>query len=182
MKQAAMRAQLRSMGWPVLAGLVALALAGAALLQAQSWDLQTQRLEAETTTLRSQLQAQRAAAAMPVVATPKQWIAGLPATPARQQRLADLLELGMRNGLVGLRTEHRLSVDITTGLERLRVHMPATGQYAQLRSFIEAALQQDPALSLDSLKVRRPSAQAADLDIEMVWSLHARTDSGGPQP
>ena len=80
------------------------------------------------------------------------------------QRLADLLEMGLRLGLQSSRSEHRLSVDAATGLERLRVTMPLSGGYEQLRQYIEAALRHDPGLSLDGLKLRRTSPQAAELE------------------
>jgi Tfp pilus assembly protein PilO len=102
----------------------------------------------------------------------QQWQAALPAASERQQRLADLLELGIRLELNGARTEHRLAT--ADGLERLRVTMPVTGSYAQLRRFIGAALAHDPALSLDAIKLRRVSPMAVEVEAELQWSLHGR--------
>jgi hypothetical protein len=111
-----------------------------------------------------------AATALPV--SVQQWQAALPAAAERQQRLADLLELSIRLELNGARTEHRLST--AEGLERLRVTMPVTGSYAQVRRLISAALAHDPALSLDAVKLRRVSPMSADVDAELQWSLHGR--------
>lgn len=167
---------LQGLGGPGLAGLLALLLAAAPGLLAQRWDTQAARLQAEVDGLRQQLRAQRAGSTSVAPATPQQWQQALPAGALRQQRLADLLELGLRQGLASARTEHRLSVDAGSGLERLRVSMPLSGGYAQLRGFIAAALLQDPALSLDSLKLRRASPLATELEADLVWSLHGRSE------
>ena len=39
---------------------------------------------------------------------------------------------------------------------------------------IAAALEHDPALSLDAVKLRRVSPMAAEVDAELQWSLHGR--------
>ena len=169
--------RLQALGWPGLGGAAALLLAIGLLLLAHAWDGQAAGLQAEADQLRSSRRA-RAAAAVPQApaATPQQWQMSLPPAAQRQQRLADLLEMGLRAGLAGNRTEHRLTVDAAAGLERLRISMPVTGGYAQLRQFIAAALQHDPGLSLDSLKLRRATPQAAEIEAELVWSLHSRSE------
>ena len=175
---------MQSLGWPGGLGLLALLLAAALALLGQRWDGQAARLQAEADGLRGKLRLQQAggpSAAQAAPVTPQQWRLSLPAAGLRQQRLADLLELGLRQGLVGTRTEHRLSVDAASGLERLRVSMPLSGGYAQLRGFIGAALAHDPALSLDSLKLRRLSPLAAELEAELVWSLHGRSEAALPE-
>jgi len=164
------RVLLRALGWPGLAGLVALALAVVAVVLGQRWDAQASALQAEAHELRAKARPAAAALAAPV--SVQQWQASLPAPGDRQQRLADLLELGIRLDLNGARTEHRLST--SEGLERLSVTMPVTGSYAQVRRFIGAALEHDPALSLDAIKLRRVSPMSADVDAELQWSLHGR--------
>lgn len=161
--------RFKALGWPGVAGLVALALAALAALLGQRWDTQAAALQAEARELRSRA---RPAAAAPAAVSTQQWQAALPAADQRQQRLADLLELALRQGLQTARTEHRLSA--SEGLERLRVSMPLTGSYAQIRRFIAAAMAQDPALSLDALKLRRASPVSAELEAELQWSLHGR--------
>jgi hypothetical protein len=157
-----------SLGMPGLAGIAALLLAVVAVLLGQRWDAQAAALQAEVQALRAK--ARPAPAAVPV--SLQQWQAALPAPAARQQRLADLLELAIRLELNAQRTEHRLAS--SEGLERLRISMPLTGSYAQIRRFIAAALAHDPALSLDGLKLRRAGPLSADMDAELQWSLHGR--------
>jgi len=175
---------LRRLGWPGGLGIAALLLAGLLELGlARRWEDQAQDLEAQALRLQGQLRRQQLQeAAAPAPLAPEQWLQRqLPSAQQREQRLADLLELSLRAGLAGSRTEHRLSVDAATGLERLRVSMPVQGTYAQLRGFIEAALRQDLALSLDSLKLRRASPAAGELEAELGWSLHARSVAAGAQ-
>jgi len=163
-------ALVKSLGWPGLAGLAALALAVAAVVLGQRWDAQASKLQAEARELRAKARPAAAAASAPL--SVQQWQASLPPASERQQRLADLLELSIRLDLNGARTEHRLSS--SEGLERLRVTMPVTGSYAQVRRLIAAALEHDPALSLDAVKIRRISPMTADVDAELQWSLHGR--------
>ena len=170
---------LRELGWPGLAGAVALAVALAIALLGRSWDAQAAQLQTDADALRISLRQQHAIASTVAPATPQQWFSRLPPAAERQQRLADLLEMGVRAGLAGNRTEHRLTVDAASGLERLRISMPVTGGYAQLRRFIGAALQHDPALSLDSLNLRRATPQSAEIEADLVWSLHSRSE-GAP--
>lgn len=163
-------AVLKALGVPGLAGLAALALSALAIVLGQRWDAQAAALVAEARQLRARAAPLVQAASAPVSVA--QWQATLPPPADRQQRLADLLELSIRLELNGARTEHRLST--AEGLERLRVTMPLTGSYAQIRRFIGAALAHDPALSLDAIKLRRASPLAADVDAELQWSLHGR--------
>lgn len=160
---------VKALGWPGIAGMAALLLAVVAIVLAQRWDAQAAALQAEAQALRAKA---RPAVATAVPVSVQQWQAALPAASERQQRLADLLELSIRLELNGARTEHRLST--TEGLERLRVTMPVTGSYAQVRQLIGAALAHDPALSLDAIKLRRASPLSADVDAELQWSLHGR--------
>jgi hypothetical protein len=99
----------------------------------------------------------------------------LPAGQVRQERLADLLELGLQLGLSAPRTETRLLINHEAGLEWLSVTMPVQGSYAQVRQFLGEALAQDSALSLDGVRLRRINPQAIDIEAELQWSLHART-------
>lgn len=160
---------VRQLGLPGLAGMAALVLAALALVLGQRWDAQASRLQAEARELRTKA---RPVAASAVPVSVQQWQAGLPPASLRQQRLADLLELALRLDLNTVRTEHRLAS--AEGLERLRVTMPVTGPYAQVRRFIAAALEHDPALSLDGVKLRRVSPLATEVEAELQWSLHGR--------
>jgi len=176
-------AQARRFGWLGLVGVVALVAAAVCAVVAQRWDDQTAELQSRADSLHKQI-LQATAAARQHADTPgvpgqlldaHAWLAALPPAAQRQERLADLLELAIKNGLVSARTDYHLSVDAGLGLEHLRVNMPVSGHYPQLRAFIEAALAHDPGLSLDSLKLQRATPQSDQVDAELTWSLHART-------
>ncbi len=170
---------LRALGWP--GGLAALCLALAGVLAQQltpRWQAQTEEWAAQEARLRRGLRSQAAVAA--AAESPAALLETLPPAHERQQRLADLLEIGLRLGLVQQRSEQRVNVDAPTGLERLRVHMPVQGSYAQLRQYLGAALAHDPALSLDVLRLRRPQRESPMLQAELVWTLHSRREPGSP--
>ena len=169
---------LRSLGWP--GGLAALCLTVAAALALHltpRWQDQADELAVRQAELRRSLRLQGATVAM--VDTPAGFFAALPPAGERQQRLADLLEIGLRLGLVQVRSEQRLSVDAATGLERLRVSMPVQGSYAQLRQYLGSALAHDPALSLDVLRLRRPQRESPQLQADLIWTLYSRREQGG---
>lgn len=174
-----LRLALGALGGPgVLAALCLLAAGVLALQLTPRWQAEADELAVQQAALRRTLRAQ-AAAAPAGTQTPAAFLAALPPSSERQQRLADLLEIGLRLGLVAQRSEQRLSVDAGTGLERLRVSMPVQGSYAQLRQYLGAALAHDTALSLDSLQVRRAQRESPELQAELVWTLHSRREEGG---
>lgn len=159
----------KQLGLPGLLGVAALLLSALTLLLGQHWDAEASRLQVEARELRSRV---RPVAIIPAPVDSQQWQASIPAASQRQQRLAGLLELAIRLDLNTVRTEHRLAS--ADGLERLRVTMPVTGPYAQVRRFIAAALTQDPALSLDAVRLRRGNPMATEVEAELQWSLHSR--------
>lgn len=163
---------LRSLGVPGAAALLGLAATAVlALLVTPSWEAQTEELAVQQAQLRRALRAQGAARGTD---TPARFLAALPPASERQQRLADLLEIGVRLGLEIQRSEQRLVPDAGGGLERLRVSLPVQGSYAQLRQYLGAALVHDPALSLDSLHLRRSQRESTVLQADLVWTLHSR--------
>ncbi len=169
---------LRALGWPGVLAAVCLAGAGVlALHLTPRWQDQADALAVQQAALRRSLRAQ--APTTGSADTPAGFLAALPPAEERQQRLADLLEIGLRLGLVQQRSEQRLSVEPETGLERLRVSMPVQGSYAQLRQYLSAALAHDPALGLDSLRLRRAQREGQELQAELSWSLHSRRSAGG---
>lgn len=174
---------LRRLGLPGAFGLLCLLVAVLLLLgPARGWEAQAAAAQADADALRAKLRRQPVVVEAPQETQPRHLVASLPEVGDRQARLGDLLTLALKQGLNSSRTEHRITRDDKLGLERLRITMPVQGSYAQLRGFIEQALRQDPALSLDSLKLRRNNPAAAEIEAELVWSLHARSASAGARP
>lgn len=171
---------LKAWGWPGATALVLLSLAGGAV----GYEAHCREQESQAREQVRQLNARLHALGRTQVAvhthTRADWLASLPASEARQRRLADLLEAAIREGVNANHTDYKLSADQVAGLERLRISMPVQGSYEQIRRFISIALAQDSALSLDSLRLRRTSPQVSQIDAELVWSMHGRLAQEGP--
>lgn len=93
----------------------------------------------------------------------------LPAAAEPATRLADLLALALRHGVAVERVQQRLEPQ--PGVRQLTVQMSGRGRYADLRAFVAAALQADPALALQRVQWRRATPAQAELDAELHWAL-----------
>ena len=174
-----LRAQARRFGWP---GLVALGLVVMALglvfvaIPRQEQAVAALRVEADAARMRA-LRAARVASAASVDVDPAEGFRqGFPAAGSRHERVAALLELASAHGLAGTQSEYRLQVEPALGLARYRVSLPLTGSYPALRDFLAEALRGDPALALDSMRLRRADPQASQLQAELLFSLLMRVD------
>lgn len=103
-----------------------------------------------------------------------QFLAAFAAPAQRHRRVTNLLSLAAGMGLQPSRSELRSLDEADLPLARVRVVLPLTGSYLQLRRYIEQALRDDPALSLDLLRLERADAQADALRAELQWSLWMR--------
>ena len=105
---------------------------------------------------------------------------GFPPARERTHRLAALLALATRHGLDVRRTDMHLQPQPELGLLRYSLVMPMAGAYQQWRAFVEAALAQDPALSLDRVQLQRASANAAAVEIDLSWTLWMQAEGRNP--
>lgn len=85
--------------------------------------------------------------------------------------LAKLYGIATAAGLELRTADYRLA-DSRQRIERYRISLPVSGNYTQVRSFIEAALAEIPVLSLDQATFRRKDANEARIDAELVLTLH----------
>jgi transcriptional regulator with GAF, ATPase, and Fis domain len=170
-------ARLRRWGWPGAVGALMLALGTAVLLwqvpleqqsQAQ-WDSRLRQARAAARLARSPL------AAPTQAADPQaQFLAAFPPQAQRQQRLAAVWALAQQQSLVLRRSEFRASADERLGLARYRISLPLEGSYSAVRAFIESALLQDPALSVDRLRLDRSEPGSPTVRAELQLSLWSR--------
>lgn len=178
-------AQARSWGWPGalgLAGVLAAMLASATWLPALQARTEALGAEADAAELRARrLDSQRRLKAASVP-TSQRFRDGFPSAQTRQERIATLMTLATEHGLEPRRAEFRLSQDADLGLVRYSVSMPLVGRYAQLRAFIEEAQARDPALGLDRVRLRRASANASTVEIELDWTIFMQTDMRSATP
>jgi hypothetical protein len=85
--------------------------------------------------------------------------------------LARLHAIAEGAGLQLPSAEYRLR-DTGTPLERYEIVLPVSGSYAELRAFLERALDEVPVLSLDGVGLSRASAEQARLRAELRLTLH----------
>jgi hypothetical protein len=73
---------------------------------------------------------------------------------------------------IELRTgEYRLA-DSGRRLVRYQATLPVSGSYAQIRDFVQTALEEVPVLSLEQVSFRRKGATDSRIDAEIVVTLH----------
>ena len=154
------------LGWPAaLASLLTLAaVAGAVWLPREQARLDEQR----QTLAKRRLAVQRAPAPPPADA--RALAQSLPPDSERQARTAALLALTTEQGLPWPRSEFRYQADRELGLAQYRIAMTVAGRYSALRGFVAEALRRDPALALETLRLRRDST--GELKAELAWVLH----------
>jgi len=169
-----MKSLLRRLSRP---GLLALLLSCAAL----ALGVWMNREDADLADQRASLNARRLELHRHQAAPPERSLhdfqAVFPPDTARQNRTAALLELCVEQGLPLPRSEFRYGADAALGLARYRIHMSLNGNYAQLRSFAAEALRRDPALALESLRLRRDQPAGSEVSAELGWVLYMQTPS-----
>ncbi len=74
-------------------------------------------------------------------------------------------------GLEMRAADYRL-IETSGRLSRYEITLPLSGSYAQLRGFVENALQESPVLSLDQLTIRRKRVNDSMLEAEAVVTIH----------
>ena len=105
-------------------------------------------------------------ARLPTPAQRSSVIAGLLQAAQAQQLAIDSLQLHQTDERVEGGPEAR-----GTGVSRQQIEVPVKGRYAQIRAWLVALLQEQPALSLDSLQLKRPDAQTDLLEARVSLSL-----------
>jgi hypothetical protein len=148
---------------------VAVLLTAAALAGAGWLPREQTRLDAERQRLAQRRGAlQHLPAAAP--ADPQAFVRSLPPDSERQARTAALLALSTERGLPWPRSEFRYQSDRELGIAQYRIAMTLTGPYGAVRAYIAEALQRDPALALEGLRLRRDAT--GGLKAELAWVLH----------
>jgi hypothetical protein len=109
----------------------------------------------------------------------QRFVASFPPLHDRHRRIERLLAMATVMGLQPRRGDVRDTPGGASGLARVRFVMPLNGSYESLRRYVDLALREDPALTLDLLRVERPDAQQAELRAELQWSLWMRPAAAG---
>jgi hypothetical protein len=85
--------------------------------------------------------------------------------------LAKLYAIGTATG-VDLQSGNYRTEKAAGRLERYELALPVSGSYAQIRDFLNRALAEIPALSLDQMTLRRDGRNEATLQAELRMTLH----------
>jgi hypothetical protein len=95
-----------------------------------------------------------------------------PASGQRDARLAHLLQLAQAHQISvrGVNQQPERS-DAANPVAWNMVTVPVRGNYANLRAFVAEALQDDDALALDSVQLRRAEGPRVPVEAELTWSF-----------
>lgn len=85
--------------------------------------------------------------------------------------LAKLYAIGTATG-VNLQSGSYRTQKAAGRLERYELALPVSGSYAQIRDFLNRALAEIPALSLDQMTLRRDGRNEATVQAELRMTLH----------
>ena len=164
--------------WPAVA-LLCLTGAAALHLQAGHWRAQAEQVEAAAEMARKRNAAlERRQLRIAAGAQKTEAGTALAALPPLREREARLIAFLAATREVQVRLENvdlMRETDALLPVERVRLHVPMRGNYAALRALIVRVLAEDPALSLDGVRLRRGSVNVADLDAELDLTLLAYT-------
>ena len=157
-----------SLGWPGVVGLgLLVSIAGFHVSTLAPQQLRLEALREENIQLRQR--AKTSASDAPQ--GPAEKLAAFYAFFPPSKSLPDLLERifasAKRQSLALEHGEYRALKDSVGGLTRYQVTLPVRGSYPQIRKFVDAALAEVPALSLDSIQFERRKIGDATVDAKL---------------
>jgi type II secretory pathway pseudopilin PulG len=114
--------------------------------------------------------ARRAAAPAPQPLNP---LAALPPDGTAAQQIGELEQLARAHGLDLPLGQYSVAPLMGTSLQRWQLVLPVEASYPALHAFLAAALERQPNLTLDELKLQRDSIESAELEAELRLSLFA---------
>jgi hypothetical protein len=98
-------------------------------------------------------------------------VAALPPDGAAAQQIGELEQLARAHGLDLPRGQYSVAPLMGTSLQRWQLVLPVEASYPALHAFLAAALEREPNLTLDELKLQRDSIETAELQAELRLSL-----------
>lgn len=156
----------------LVAALALLAAAGLAGVAQPAWQRQAQADDAQTLRLLQQVR-HRASQSAQII----RWTDTLPSTQQHETRVADLMEAALRNTVTVVAVEQGSPGAPVPRLRLQRIDLTARAPYADLRRFIEAALQADTGLALQRVTLSRANGDAVELDARLQFSLMERVEA-----
>lgn len=98
-------------------------------------------------------------------------LSALPPTGTASQQIGELEQLARSHGLELPRGQYSVAPVAGTSLQRWQLVLPVDASYPALHAFIAAALERQPNLTLDELKLKRDSIKTDELEVELRMSL-----------
>lgn len=147
-------------GWPGQAGIALLVLAVAVCVG------YVRVLDADVAELRARAERLARQPAAPV-APVQDWRTGLPGGHPGHAHLAGLFRAAAAHGLELQEGRYREARDGQSGLLRLSIVLPVSGTYPALRAFLAQALDGQPGLALEGLRLVREDRAAREIDAEL---------------
>lgn len=107
----------------------------------------------------------------------------LPRADSLHQSLSLLDEAALKQRLVLNRGDYKFTqlkqaqASNALNLSSYEVVLPVAGPYSQIRQFIANVLQQQPALALSEVKIKRDNSMSANVEARLVFVLYLQGDS-----
>lgn len=97
--------------------------------------------------------------------------------PAAAAALRRLFEAAAQAGLELDQGEYRLTEVGDARLRRYQLALPVAGSYPQIRAFLTEALNNDPALALVAVRLRRERIEATEVDAMLNFILYLGSEA-----
>jgi hypothetical protein len=170
----AMKTLIEQLGWPGKAAI--LLLAGTAIfLRTGLRPLEAENLRLDNSIERTSRQVRQSDPSLIRTASPSAKLAAFYQFFQREEAttdwLAKLYGLAESSG-VDMRTAEYQLIKGPGRLDRYEIALPLKGDYAQIRAFLENALQELPVLSLDQVSFSRKRANDTTVETDVRLTLH----------
>jgi hypothetical protein len=169
-----LRYALARLGWPGVAGLTLLA----AAWLAQSLEVQSMRNANMAMQQRAERLAKQVLPAREIEATRQAALsATLPGAERMPEAVARLFAAAKHAGLTLQQGAYRAVGDKaggekSSGLSRYQISLPVTGDYPAVRAFVAEALEREPGLALDGMRLARERMDLGEIDAELRFTLY----------
>ena len=101
----------------------------------------------------------------------------MPVSPAAEAALRQLFMAADKAGLDLEQGEYKLVEDTGTNRRRYTLTLPVIGSYPAIHSFIARSLNDDHALALNSIEMRRETIEDSELDALLSFTLYLGAES-----
>jgi hypothetical protein len=101
-------------------------------------------------------------------------VEGLAPTVRAPEAIARLFAAADKAGLLLEQGEYRQLSEKDSGLTQYQITLPLVGSYPAVHAFLLEAMQQEPGLALDGLRLSRESVEESQLDAQMQLTLYLR--------